>query len=176
LRCWPARRLADTESHAKQPVDALGALVVSLSRRWPEVQPVPQALHAAAASDADAREAWEDRMSSIRTLARDVTDRLARRRLLAAGWTAERAAEWIQAIVNPLTWVQLVEELGWSQREYEQRLVTITRQVLVRANALGNEIHLGAPCGTARSGHGVARGEIRRNVQGVSNVSSDWSR
>jgi len=49
------------------------------------------------------------------------------------GWTAERAAEWIQAIVNPLTWVQLVEELGWSQREYEQRLVTITRQVLVRA-------------------------------------------
>ena len=170
MRCWPARRLADTESHAKQPVDALAALVVSLSRRWPEVQPVPQALHAAAASDADAREAWEDRMSSIRTFARDVTDRLARRRLLAAGWTAERAAEWIQAIVNPLTWVQLVEELGWSQREYEQRLVTITRQVLVRAKRVRQRNSSRRTVRHSSIRSCVARGEIRRNVPGISSV------
>jgi AcrR family transcriptional regulator len=118
-----------------EPVEALKGFVVSLSRRWPGVHPVAQALSAAAVSDPDARAAWEDRMGLVHARARRVTDLLAAHQLLAEGWTPATAADWLWSVVHPLSWLQLVHDRGWSQRQYEQRLLMITRRVLVRDDA-----------------------------------------
>jgi hypothetical protein len=51
--------------------------------------------------------------------------------LLAGEWDAPRASEWLATQLNPLTWVLLVEDGGWDQNLYEERMATIARQVLV---------------------------------------------
>lgn len=116
-----------------QPVAALEALVVVLAHRWRAIHPVAQALHAAAISDEDARAAWQDRMLTVLRMARRVTDLLAERDMLPGEWSSETAADWLWSTIHPMTWVHLVVERGWSQQQYERRLVALTRAVLVHA-------------------------------------------
>jgi hypothetical protein len=56
---------------------------------------------------------------------------LAEAEVLAPGWDGTRASEWLAAQLNPLGWVLLVEESGWAQDLYEQRMATIVQEVLV---------------------------------------------
>jgi len=117
----------------EDPDAALEAFVVVLAHRWRATHPVAQALHAAAVSDGDARAAWENRMSTVLKMARRVTDLMAERGRLAAAWTSDSAADWLWSTVHPLTWVHLVVERGWSQQQYERRIVLVTRSTLMAA-------------------------------------------
>ena len=116
----------------EDPLAALDALLLSLARRWAEYHPIPQALQAAAVHDADARAAWEDRMGSMLGLALHVTERLVATGRLTDGWTAATAADWLWSHIHPQGWLQLVHDRGWTQQDYERRLLDVARAVLVR--------------------------------------------
>jgi AcrR family transcriptional regulator len=113
------------------PVDALVGLTRELSGWWREIHPVARALYAAALTDEAARAAWEDRMRHLRAFTAQVVERLDEAGVLAGGWEPPRASEWLATQLNPLNWVLLVEDSGWAQDLYEERMATIARAVLV---------------------------------------------
>jgi AcrR family transcriptional regulator len=114
-----------------EPLPALETFVRSLSRRWPEIHPVARALYAATAIDEDARSVWEDRMTHVLSMARRVTALLDEAGQLSEVWEPGPAAEWLWSLVNPVYWLLLVQDRGWTQEAYEDRLVEIARRVLV---------------------------------------------
>jgi AcrR family transcriptional regulator len=113
------------------PVKALGDLTRVLARWWKDINPIAQALFAAALTDDAARAAWEDRMAHMHELAGQVIKGLHANGALARGWSVASATEWLAAELNPLGWVLLVEGPGWSQRKYEERMTAVVRRVLV---------------------------------------------
>jgi AcrR family transcriptional regulator len=113
------------------PVDALGALVRELAGWWREIHPVARALYAAAATDAAARAAWEDRMKHLHEFCDQAVGRLADAGVLASGWKPALATDWLAAQLNPLGWLLLVEDSGWTQKRYVERTAETVRTVLV---------------------------------------------
>jgi AcrR family transcriptional regulator len=113
------------------PVEALVATTRELAGWWPELHPVAQALQAAALTDEAAKAAWDDRMEHLHAIAAAAVRRLVDADRLAPGWREREAAEWLAAELNPLGWVLLVQDAGWSQAAYERRLAAVVRDVLV---------------------------------------------
>ena len=98
---------------------------------WREIHPVAQALYAAALSDEAARAAWEDRMAHLHEFSDQVVERLADAGVLASSWEPALASDWLAAQLNPLGWLLLVEDSGWTQQLYEERTATTVRKVLL---------------------------------------------
>jgi AcrR family transcriptional regulator len=110
-RAWATREL--------EPAAALEALIRAWFEYLPEILPVTYALEAAVITGDDGAEAWRDRMNELREAFRHATGRLA----LADGWTADAAADWVWARVQPSTWRHLVDERGWGASDYVDRAV-----------------------------------------------------
>ena len=113
------------------PVEALVAMTRELAGWWRDIHPIAQALFAAALTDEAAKAAWEDRMEHLHAIAATAVRRLAEADALASGWTEPEAVDWLAAELNPIGWVLLVQDRGWSQEAYEQRLAAVVRDVLV---------------------------------------------
>jgi AcrR family transcriptional regulator len=113
------------------PVAALVAFTRELGGWWQDIDPIAQALFAASLTDAAARAAWEDRMAHLHEFTDAVVERLTEAEVLAPGWDATAASDWLAAQLNPLGWVLLVKDSGWAQGLYEQRLAAIVQDVLV---------------------------------------------
>jgi hypothetical protein len=116
---------------APDPVEALVALTRELAGWWREIHPVARALYAAALTDEAARAAWEDRMAHLHEFSEQLVGRLAQAGVLASSWEPALASDWLAAQLNPLGWLLLVEDSGWTQELYEQRTATTVRQVLL---------------------------------------------
>ena len=117
-RAWATREL--------EPVAALAALVRAWFEYQPEILPVTYALEAAALTGDDGADAWHDRMGELREAFRYATERLE----LAPGWTADTAADWVWARVQPSNWRHLVDERGWPAGDYVDRAVASIRAEL----------------------------------------------
>ena len=127
----PRRERVASAIASPDPVEALVALTRELAGWWRDIHPIAHALFAAALTDEAARAAWEDRMAHLHAFTEQVVGRLAEADLLAPGWDGTLASDWLAAQLNPLGWVLLVEESGWAQDLYEQRMATIVQDVLV---------------------------------------------
>lgn len=108
-------------------------------RYLPVIAPVARALAAAAVTDEAARAAFQDRMALLRQGIQEVLERAAATGRLASGWSVEEAAAWCWAQMHPETRHLLVDEAGWSARQYEERLVTTTVAVLLRKAEPGHD-------------------------------------
>jgi AcrR family transcriptional regulator len=113
------------------PVAALVALTRELGGWWQDIDPIAQGLFAASLTDEAARAAWEDRMAHLHEFTDAVVERLTEAKVLAPGWDATAASDWLAAQLNPLGWALLVKDSGWAQSLYEQRLAMIVQDVLV---------------------------------------------
>ena len=111
-------------------VEGLAAVTRVLAAWWKDINPIAQALFAAALTDDGARAAWDDRMEHLHELAHQVVGRLDVAGVLAPGWDVAHATDWLANQLNPLGWVLLIEA-GWSQRAYEERMTTVVQAVLV---------------------------------------------
>ena len=120
---------------APDPVEALLTLTQELAGWWREIHPVAQALYAAALTDEAARAAWDDRMAHLHEFSEQVVRRLADAGVLASGWEPALASDWLAAQLNPLGWLLLVEDSGWTQVLYEERMATTVRAVLLEPAA-----------------------------------------
>jgi len=116
---------------APDPAEALAALTRELAGWWQEIHPVAQALYAAALTDDAARAAWEDRMAHLHAFSEQAVARLAEAGLLASHWEPALASDWLAAQHNPLGWLLLVEDAGWTHEQYEERTVATVRTVLL---------------------------------------------
>ena len=110
-------------SRRMPPPEGLEHLLRSWCAYVPEILPVSIALEAALVSGEDGGVAWRDRFAELHEAFRIAIDRLARRDLLADGWTVEAATDWAWSRVQPSTWRHLVTERGWSPEAYTERTV-----------------------------------------------------
>jgi AcrR family transcriptional regulator len=120
-RAWATRE--------HEPMAAFETLIRSWFEYLPEILPVTYALEAAALTGDDGADAWHDRMGELREAFRFATGRL----VLADGWTADTAADWVWACVQPSRWRHLVDERGWTPDELIERTTTVIRTELVRS-------------------------------------------
>src|SRR4051812_19046399 len=119
---------AVVDARAKPPAEALEALLRAWCAYLPELVPVARALEAALITGDEGGAAWRERMGELREALRRAAARVA----LRPGWTAETAADWIWARVQPSTYAHLVQERGWTHAEYTERTVrSVLSEILV---------------------------------------------
>lgn len=131
----PRRERVAAAIASPDPVEALVALTRALVGCWPDTHPIAHALYAAALTDEAAMAAWQDRMAHLHEFTDAVVQRLAEHELLAHGWDPPLASDWLAAELNPLGWVLLVKDSGWTQTLYEQHMTTVVQDVLVDPTA-----------------------------------------
>ncbi|HEX5622460.1 MAG TPA: helix-turn-helix domain-containing protein [Solirubrobacteraceae bacterium] len=125
-RAWATREL--------EPAAAFEALIRAWFEYLPEILPVTYALEAAALTGDDGANAWHDRMGELREAFRFATGRLAEAGALADGWTADTAADWAWARVQPSNWRHLVDERAWAGGDYLDRATASIRREIVAGN------------------------------------------
>jgi AcrR family transcriptional regulator len=115
------------------PVEALAALLALWLDYIPLILPVARALEAAAATGDEGGLAWRDRMEDIRAALRLAAERVEADGRLAAGWTVDRAADWMAARTHVALWQQLVVERDWPAADYVERTIASIMAEVVAA-------------------------------------------
>jgi AcrR family transcriptional regulator len=115
--------------------DVVEAMVRAWFKYVPIVYSVSHALQAAAATDEDARKAWESRMALLHGGIQAMLQRVKAKGLLAPGWTAAAAADWLHHLVHVDTWHHLVVERNWRPADVVQRTVATVHATLIRKPA-----------------------------------------
>jgi len=113
-----------TAAEALPPAPALAALLRAWCLYLPEILPVARALEAAHITGDEGGEAWRDRMDGLRETIAAGVDRVARDGGLAAGWSAETAADWLWAELQPAAYAHLAAWRGWTAEDYAERTVS----------------------------------------------------
>jgi AcrR family transcriptional regulator len=112
---------AAREARALPPVPALEALLRAWCAYLPDLLAVARALEAALVTGDEGGSAWRQRMGELREVLRRAFERVAGDGRLAAGWSADAAADWAWSRIQPSTYAHLVQERGWTHEEYERR-------------------------------------------------------
>lgn len=97
----------------------------------PHVHAAGKAIAHARHADPDAAAAWESRTQGRLAGCRELVRRLEAEGRLAAGWTAEAAADLVWTLTSLQSWQDLVLERGWTAAEYEQYLHRVLHSTLV---------------------------------------------
>jgi len=74
---------------------------------------------------------WRNRMDRRRELMRGVAERIDDEGRLADGFTIQEAADLIYAITMPGPWRELTRELGWSEKDYADRVWRLLERSLL---------------------------------------------
>ena len=118
----------DLEGHlapmreARGAEDLLGHYARFLAVYNPLLYTVARAADAMRHRDAAVAQAWNDRLRTRRQGGHAVTTRLARWGALAPGWTTRTAGDWLTAQASVKVWEELVLDLGYSARRFEQMM------------------------------------------------------
>ena len=135
------RRVAATRD--LPPVPGFEAFLRAWCAYLAEILPVARALEAAYITGDEGGEAWRDRMAELREACLIALDRIAGEGRLAPGWTAETAADWAWARVQPATWAHLVGMRGWDPGEYTECTVGSLLAELVDGEGSTNPVRRG---------------------------------
>jgi AcrR family transcriptional regulator len=119
-------------SRRMEPVGGLERLLRAWFVHVPDILPVSRALEAAMITGDEGGSAWRDRFAELHETLRIAFDRLARRGLLADGWTVSTATDWSWAAVQPAAWDYLVEERGWPPEEFVDLTIDLVLGRLVK--------------------------------------------
>ena len=99
----------------------------------PKIHPVARHLIRIRADDADAAEAWGDRMKSLRRLFRLLVRSLRDEGVLDPGWTVSRATDYLWAGCSVQVWDLLVVERGWSHAQARASIRAGLARVMLQA-------------------------------------------
>ena len=115
--------------------EALGAFVAGWFAYIPRIEPVAHLLSTASLVDAEARVAFDDRMTALRRNITVLATRLAEAGALKPEWTVARAVDWIWHRTHLDGWRQMVGERGWTAADYTQAVIaSLERDLLVPRN------------------------------------------
>ncbi len=122
-------RLAEIQA-LEDPVEAFEEALRLVATYQPKVHGVAMALATLAQTDADAREAFDDRMQGRREGIVAMLRRLQRAGRLAPGWSVDKIADILWEAGAPSSFHHLVVERGWSPKEMERWLLHLGRSFL----------------------------------------------
>lgn len=103
---------------ATDPVEKIEAYVKAWAGHMEDIQGMARALLAASPTDAEAYEAWNERMDAIHLQCRMMTDRLAKDGRLNPALSPKRAADLFAVAISFENWDRLRRHFGWSQKSY----------------------------------------------------------
>lgn len=124
-------RLAASRAAASGP-ERLEAFISAWGAYIPEIYGVGKALMAMQESDAEARDAWADRMRALREGCAVAVAALERDALLAPDLTAGTATDLLWTLLSVRNWEQLTLQCGWSQDRYVSEMTALARKALIR--------------------------------------------
>jgi AcrR family transcriptional regulator len=122
-------RIAEVRAIA-DPSDQLLASLSLTARYAGTVSPLALAIDLVRNVDEDAEAAWQDRMTHRKAGLRFMISRMSEAGQLSADWTIDDAVAALFVLGSPITYRQLVLELGWSDERYEAFLHDYARSVL----------------------------------------------
>ena len=99
-----------------------------------EIYPVATDLIRLRATDADAANAWEDRMAELRQWLLVLTKTLEDEGVLPKAWTARTASEFLWASFSVQMWGLLIEDCGWPEARTRKVFRTTLCQTLLVKN------------------------------------------
>ena len=127
-----ARLGAISHAASVDPADFLRYLEIWLDY-LPRIYPVGILLDAAALTDGEAAQAWDDRMKgALLAGMKRVLAHLARGGHLAAGLKPGPAAELVWSLVHPAMWRLLVVECGWTPAAFRRSRLAIIRATVLK--------------------------------------------
>jgi len=103
----------------------------------PEIYGIAKALLSTRESDEATAAAWNDNMSCLRDVCREIIEALEREGALAPEWSREEAIEMFWTMISINNWEQLTIECGWSTDQYIDRMKTLLKRTFV--NKTGRE-------------------------------------
>ncbi len=109
---------------------ALRAWTSHLAGYHRRIQKAVQAVDRARRTDEAAAELWTHAMGAWHRGCRDLADRLAREERLAEPWTVETAADLLWAFMSVDLLEDLIEDRGWSEEAYAERLFVVLSRAL----------------------------------------------
>lgn len=109
----------------------LTAFIEAWGNYIPEIYGVGRALMAMMDHDAEARDAWQDRMSAMREGCAAAVSALAQDGDLSPEWSQEDATDALWSLLSVRVWEQMRYECGWSQADYLDRMTRIARKTLL---------------------------------------------
>ncbi len=111
------QRLAPSRSAPNGPA-RLDAFVTAWASYIPIIYPVARALIAISDTDADAKEAWDERMRDMREGCAAAVDALARDKILPPTIDTKQATDLLWTLLSVRNWEQLTQGCGWPQDCY----------------------------------------------------------
>lgn len=112
--------------------ERLDGFIAAWGDTIPEIHGVARALMAMQASDAEARQAWDDRLAMVRAGCADAVAALAAEGRLTPRLSEERAADLLWALLSLETWEKLIGR-GWGQAAYVRTMQALARKALTDA-------------------------------------------
>ena len=110
-------RLAASRTSASG-IERLDAFIEAWGSYIPEIYGVAQALLAVKDTDADAAEAWSQRMQAVREGCQAAIAALDSDNALSPEWTGDRAVDLLWTMLSVRNWEQLTQDCGWTAEEF----------------------------------------------------------
>ncbi len=119
-----------TSREAANGRDRLDAYIEAWGGYIPEIYGVARALMAMEASDAEAAQAWADRMNAVREGCQAAVKTIAQDGVLKEGLTPNSATDLLAMLLSVRNWEYLRQERGWSQKRYIDAMKALASSTL----------------------------------------------
>ncbi|NRB05600.1 MAG: TetR/AcrR family transcriptional regulator [Rhodobacteraceae bacterium] len=127
-------RLAESRA-ATTGMERLDAFVTAWCNYIPEIYSVSVALRAMRASDAEAAQAWDNRMQAVRQGCASAVAELATDGMLNPDLSENTATDLLWTLLSVENWERLVRECGWKQAQYVSSMKSLTSSELIMGNS-----------------------------------------
>lgn len=122
----------ETVNKAEGGEQRLHAFVHAWGNYIPIIYRVANTLLNLKSSDADAAEAWEDRMQSLKAVCRTIVEELDSEKRLKKSMTVDEATDVMWALVSVYFWEMLTVDQNFNQARYIEIMETMLRSVLIK--------------------------------------------
>ena len=112
----------DAALQLQDPKERLSETLVAWLDFVPKIYPVAKDLVRLRATDVEAANAWEDRMSDLRSWLLELMQSLQRDGALNTEWTPRAASEFFWAQTSVQVWGLLTEDCGWKKSHVSNHL------------------------------------------------------
>jgi AcrR family transcriptional regulator len=121
---------------AKTGVELLEACVEVWGNHIPEIYGLAKAMLRTRETDEATAAAWDNNMSCLRDVCREIIEAIDHEGILAPEWSRSEAIEMLWTMLSFHNWEQLAIECGWSTAQYINWMKTLLKRTFVYQNKM----------------------------------------
>jgi AcrR family transcriptional regulator len=121
---------------AKTGVELLEACVEVWGSHIPEIYGLAKAMLRTRETDEATAAAWDNNMSCLRDVCREIIEAIDHEGILAPEWSRSEAIEMLWTMLSFHNWEQLTIECGWSTAQYINWMKTLLKRTFVYQNKM----------------------------------------